>query len=119
MKKDKRLLFLNWLNRKVFNTKEGCISPKFVRVCYYILYPLNWAYEKQSGIRYDIMYDVYHINGKKFTGQFFSMLSNEANNKTRVELTIENDAITMKPINGTDLERVLERQLNKNGYVVN
>jgi len=66
-KKHRRYRFLKWL-RKVFKVKEGDKSPKYIAWVYYILFPLEWFYQRQSGIKYDSVTDVYTIRGMIFSG---------------------------------------------------
>lgn len=74
-----RYKILRWLREKVFRVQEGCIAPKPLKFIYYLLFPLNWFYEKQSWIKYDPLTDIYTIEGMKFTRQVFKTLKDDAN----------------------------------------
>lgn len=85
-----RYKFLRWLNCRIFKTKEGEIAPKFVQFVYRVLFPLNWFYQKQSGMRYDPLTDVYFIRGMRFTSQVFDTLRDMAKVGHKFEL-VETD----------------------------
>jgi len=93
----KRYAFLRWL-RKISNTPEGCVAPQWIKFIYYILFPLNWFYEKQSNIKYDILSDIYTINGMKFTGEVFYHLRSEASKGMKFRLIDTGEYVTIETL---------------------
>jgi hypothetical protein len=81
-----RYNFLRWL-RKIVKVPEGAVPPKWIKVVYYCLFPLNFFYLKQSNIKYDIETDIYTIQGMRFTGAVFKHLQDESNIGTWLEIT--------------------------------
>jgi len=115
-----RYKLLHWLRYKIARCKEGEISPKWIRFIYWVLFPLNWFYERQSGIKYDHLNDIYFIRGMKFSGIIFEMLRHQANEgkvfrlkeadgktATVEELHLENSLPKYKP------SKMPERQMRK------
>ena len=75
----KRMRFLQWINRWLFKTKEGVKPSKTAMFLYHVLFPFNFFYEKQSGIKYDVYSDVYTIRGVEITGGVFDALKTGKN----------------------------------------
>ena len=73
-----RIRFIHWLNHRVFKTPEGQVAHKFVRIVYRVLFLMRYFYEKQSGIKYDMMRDVYIINGMKYSRDALEYFSHTA-----------------------------------------
>jgi hypothetical protein len=82
-----RFKFLSWLAHTVFKTKEGEVAPKLVQYIHRILFPLNWFYQRQSGIKYDPLRNIYTIRGMKFSGQIFEFLRHASNKGKTFQLT--------------------------------
>ena len=97
-----RYKFLRFL-RKICKVKEGEISPKWLYFIYYILFPLNWFYEKQSQMKYDPLTDVYTIQGMKFTSQVFETLKDEANKGFKFELVDTGEYVTIRSLRGSEV----------------
>lgn len=97
-----RYKFLRFL-RKTFRIKEGEISPKWLYFIYYILFPLNWYYEKQSRIKYDPLTDVYTIEGMKFTANVFHVLKDESNKGFKFELVDTGEYVTIRSLRGSEV----------------
>jgi len=72
---NKRIRFYHWLRKDVFKVPEATIGPRFLPIIYYLLFPLNWFYEKQSGIKYDMQRHIYIIQGMEFSGGIFEFLT--------------------------------------------
>lgn len=92
---EKRYSFLRFM-RRFCKVKEGQIAPKWMYFVYYILFPLNWLYEKQAYIKYDILTDVYTIRGMKFTGEVFYHLKQSRG--MRFEIVDTGEYVTLKKI---------------------
>jgi hypothetical protein len=78
MYRNKRFKFLK-LIRRLLNIKACCVPPKWYKFIYYVLFPLNWFYEKQTGIYYDPMRDIYWINDVKYSGDIFRFFNDPSN----------------------------------------
>lgn len=98
-----RYKILRWLRKNVFHVKEGEISPKGLYFIYYILFPLNWFYEKQSWVKYEPLTDVYTIRGMKFTGAVFETLKDEANKGFKFELVDTGEYVTIRSLRGSEV----------------
>jgi hypothetical protein len=70
-----RYRFLRML-RQLANVPEACIAPKWIQLTYYLLFPLNYFYLKNSNIKYDVEMDIYTVRGIKFSGDFFMIFKN-------------------------------------------
>lgn len=70
--------------RDCSGTPEGACAPGWVTFIYYVLFPLNWAYEKQSGIKYEAPYDTYIIHGIRITGVVFEQFKGEVGSRFEV-----------------------------------
>lgn len=122
MKNDLRFKFYHWL-RKVAKVPEACVSPKWLRIVFIILYPIHGAYAHQAQVRYDWMHNYYVIRDVKISGCFFDFLTREVNEGKIFKLiknedgliTIETiDAIeTSVRISGEDLKLMLSRSNNR------
>jgi hypothetical protein len=75
-----RMKFLRWLRHRVWKVEEGCMAPRSLIVIYYILFPLNWLYEKRANVRYNAWYNTYTLHGIEFSAEFFRMLADKRNN---------------------------------------
>ena len=58
-----RWRFIYFLRVKIAKTPDERISPKWIKIFYCILFPLNWLYERQSHIRYDILTGNFYLMG--------------------------------------------------------
>jgi hypothetical protein len=70
-----RYRFLRML-RQFANVPEAFIAPKWIQFTYYVLFPLNYFYIKNSNIKYDVQCDIYTVRGIKFSGEVFMHLKN-------------------------------------------
>ncbi len=55
--------------REISKTPPENIAPKWIKVIYYILFPLNWLYERQSNIKYDPLTGSFDLMGVHLTRQ--------------------------------------------------
>ena len=62
-----RWRFIHFLRVKIAKTPDECISPKWIKIFYCILFPLNWLYERQSHIRYDPLTGKFNLMGVEIT----------------------------------------------------
>lgn len=79
-----RYRFLRML-RVLSNTPEGSVAPKWVQFAHYALFPLNWMYQKNSGIYYDAQRDIYTIQGMRFTGEVFRHFKQSVGQRFEIE----------------------------------
>lgn len=59
--------FIHYLRDNISKTPPEMMSPKWIKVVYYILFPLNWLYEKQSNIKYDPLTGSFDLMGLHLT----------------------------------------------------
>lgn len=79
-----RIRFVRWINVRIGKTQLGKVAPKWIRVIYWVLFPLRWLYAKQSQIRYSFERDTYTIDGVEIHFDFICELPNLAKNGTPV-----------------------------------
>lgn len=90
-----RYRFLRLL-RQMANLPECSVAPKWIQFIYYVLFPLNWFYNRQSGIKYDAERDIYTIRGIKFSGDVFIHFKNATGRS--YEITNINDCIVLRDV---------------------
>ena len=71
-----RYKFIHWLRKKVFHVPDCEISPKIVIILINILFPLQWLYERQTHIKWDIQRNVYYIGKCKISGEMLHHFKN-------------------------------------------
>jgi hypothetical protein len=67
----KRAKFCIWLQRKIYpKRKRGLIRPVLIRFLWAALHPLWWYVNiKQELIKYDLQYNEFIIDGKRYSRQ--------------------------------------------------
>jgi len=90
-----RYRFLRML-RQFANVPEAAVAPKWIKFTYYLLFPLNYFYLKNSAIKYDVEKDIYTIRGIKFTGEVFSHFKNSIGRS--FEITEINGIICLRDV---------------------
>lgn len=70
---------------------EGAKAPYWMMVVYHTLFPFNWLYERQSNIKYEVLYDTYIVRGIRITGHCYDMFRGEIGN--RFEIVASKDGI--------------------------
>lgn len=66
--KNKRRRFVKFLNKKIAKTPDACIFPKWIRIIYYILFPVRSFYQRcNKWCYYNVVTDEFTICGMKFT----------------------------------------------------
>ena len=93
-----RYRFLRML-RQLANVPEGCVVPRWIQFIYHILFPLNWFYERQSGIHYDVVRDIYTIQGMKFSGDVFRHFKQSVGMKFEIEQS-SNGTVILRTLQG-------------------
>ena len=74
-----RWRFIWWIRDNVTKTPPENMAPKWVGVIYYILFPLNWLYERQSNIKYDPLSGHFYIAGIKLSRYDIMKLKQDQN----------------------------------------
>jgi hypothetical protein len=95
-----RFSFLRML-KQIANVPEGAVAPKWIRFCYYILFPLNWFYHKQSGIKYEPETNVYTIEGIRITGEFFRHLKESRGERFEID-EASDGTVVLRRLNAYD-----------------
>ena len=75
---EQKLTFVRWLNYRVAKTSMGEVPPIWIRIVYFILFPLHWSYTKQSQVKYDFSFDTYTIRGVELSSGIIDALSRDA-----------------------------------------
>lgn len=71
--------------RQIANVPECSIVPKWIQCIYYMLFPFNWIYQRNSGIHYDAPRDIYTIQGMKFSGEVFRHFKQSVGQRFEIE----------------------------------
>ena len=93
-----RYRFLRAL-RQLSGVHEGTISPRWIVFIYYLLFPFNWLYERNANIKYDAVYDIYTIQGMKFSGEIFRHFRQSIGEKFEIVDT-DDGTVTLRRIQG-------------------
>lgn len=72
--------------RDMTGAKEGTVAPKWIKVVYWILFPLNGFYQRQSGMKYNPLTNMYTIMGQEYSGEIFHFLTRAASQGMRFRL---------------------------------
>lgn len=93
-----RYRFLRAL-RQLSGVPEGAVRPRWIVFIYYILFPLNWCYERNANIKYDALHDIYTIQGMKFSGEVFRHFRQSIGEKFEIVDT-DDGTVTLRRITG-------------------
>ncbi len=93
-----RTKLLLWLKYNLTNRSDAEIPPKWLRVLYYILFPLRWYINNNTDMSFDYSRLIYTIRGIKITSEVFENFEQLAEKETTLKFSKKGDCITITRI---------------------
>lgn len=90
---DTRYTILRWLNYKVAKTEPGTVSPKWIRILHFVLFPLHGFYARQSQVHFSFPSECYTIRGVKVSAGLFDAISRDAERNVKFRFVKNEDGI--------------------------